>query len=308
MARTLLVRVIGFAAAAALASAAVQAPVLASAAPQDTPAQQGAPQEPTMQADTSTKVLESGFQHLYELKFDEARTDFFAYQKARPDDPMGKAAESASYLFEQFNQKGVLTSEFFLSDEKFLGGVDGSAAQNKNERFLQANDAARLMAKSRLKTDPRNIRALLVLTMTDGMESDYDALIIKNQLAGLHMMKQAEAEANTLLAIDNTMQDANVALGMSNYVIGCLPSYKRAFLFFGGMHGDRVRGMQQMASAAERGHYFKPFAEVMLALAYEREHDNGNAQKWLAQLASTYPENPVFTRELEIVNKKIAKA
>ncbi|MGC2721665.1 MAG: hypothetical protein WA209_18920, partial [Candidatus Acidiferrales bacterium] len=127
MARTLLVRVIGFAAAAALASAAVQAPVLASAAPQDTPAQQGAPQEPTMQADTSTKVLESGFQHLYELKFDEARTDFFAYQKARPDDPMGKAAESASYLFEQFNQKGVLTSEFFLSDEKFLGGVDGSA-------------------------------------------------------------------------------------------------------------------------------------------------------------------------------------
>lgn len=261
-----------------------------------------------MQADTSTKVLESGFQHLYELKFDEARTDFFAYQKARPDDPMGKAAESASYLFEQFNQKGVLTSEFFLSDEKFLGGVDGSAAQNKNERFLQANDAARLMAKSRLKTDPRNIRALLVLTMTDGMESDYDALIIKNQLAGLHMMKQAEAEANTLLAIDNTMQDANVALGMSNYVIGCLPSYKRAFLFFGGMHGDRVRGMQQMASAAERGHYFKPFAEVMLALAYEREHDNGNAQKWLAQLASTYPENPVFTRELEIVNKKIAKA
>jgi hypothetical protein len=164
------------------------------------------------------------------------------------------------------------------------------------------------MAKSRLKSDPKNIRSLLVLTMTDGMESDYDALIIKNQLAGLHMMKQAEAEANTLLAIDNTMQDANVALGMSNYVIGCLPSYKRAFLFFGGMHGDRVRGMQQMASAAQNGHYFKPFAEVMLALAYEREHDNSNAQKWLAQLASTYPENPVFSRELEIVNKKIAKA
>jgi hypothetical protein len=46
----------------------------------------------------------------------------------------------------------------------------------------------------------------------------------------------------------------------------------------------------------------------MLALAYEREHDNSNAQKWLAQLASTYPENPVFSRELEIVNKKIAKA
>jgi hypothetical protein len=260
-----------------------------------------------MQADNSTKLLESGFQHLYQLKFDAARTDFFAYQKARPDDPMGKAAESASYLFEQFNQKGVLTSEFFLSDQKFLGGVDGSAEQNKNQRFLEANDAARQMAKSHLKSDPKHIRSLLVLTMVDGMESDYDALIIKKQLAGLNMMKQAEAEANTLLAIDNTMQDANVALGMSNYVIGCLPSYKRAFLFFGGMHGDRTRGMQQMGSAAEGGHYFKPFAEVMLALAYEREHDNTNAQKWLERLATEYPDNPVFQRELAIVNKKLGK-
>lgn len=265
-------------------------------------------QEPTMQADMSAKLLESGFDHLYQLKFEAARTDFFAYQKARPDDPMGKAAESASYLFEQFNQKGVLTSEFFLSDEKFLGGVDGTAAQNRNELFLKTNEEARGMAKARLKTDPKSIRSLLVLTMVDGMESDYDALIIKKQLAGLNMMKQAEAEANTLLAIDNSMQDANVALGMSNYVIGCLPSYKRAFLFFGGMHGDRTRGMQQMDSAAQKGHYFKPFAEVMLALAYEREHDNASAQKLLAQLATAYPENPVFARELEIVNKKTGKA
>jgi hypothetical protein len=265
-------------------------------------------QEATMQADTTAKLLESGFDHLYELKFDAARTDFLAYQKARPEDPMGKAAESASYLFEQFNQKGVLTSEFFLSDQKFLGGVEGTAAQNANQRFLEANDAARGMAKQHLKSDPKNIRSLLVLTMVDGMESDYDALIIKKQLAGLNMMKQAEAEANTLLAVDNSMQDANVALGMSNYVIGCLPSYKRAFLLFGGMHGDRTRGMQQMDSAAQRGHYFKPFAEVMLALAYEREHDNASAQKLLAQLVEAYPGNPVFSRELELVNKKLGHA
>jgi hypothetical protein len=302
---------VGITAAAAIALTIGAAPIRLNAGAEPglrtSQAQQAAPQEPTMQADNSTKLLESGFQHLYQLKFDAARTDFFAYQKARPDDPMGKAAESASYLFEQFNQKGVLTSEFFLSDQKFLGGVDGSAEQNKNQRFLEANDAARQMAKSHLKSDPKHIRSLLVLTMVDGMESDYDALIIKKQLAGLNMMKQAEAEANTLLAIDNSMQDANVALGMSNYVIGCLPSYKRAFLFFGGMHGDRTRGMQQMGSAAEGGHYFKPFAEVMLALAYEREHDNTNAQKWLERLATEYPDNPVFQRELAIVNKKLGK-
>ncbi len=88
---------------------------------------------PVMEADTSAKLLESGYRHLYELNFEAGRERIFvAYQKVRPDDPLGKASEAASYLFEQFNQKGVLTSEFFLNDEKFLGGVEGSAATNKN--------------------------------------------------------------------------------------------------------------------------------------------------------------------------------
>jgi hypothetical protein len=257
---------------------------------------------PVIEADPSAKLLESGYRHLYELNFDAGRQDFLTYQKMRPDDPLGKASEAASYLFEQFNTKGVLTSEFFLNDDKFLGGVEGSAAQNRNTAFLQANNQAREQAKSRIKVNPKDMQGLLVLTITDGMESDYDALIIKKQLDGLTMMRHAEAEANEVLKIDPTEQDANVALGMSNYVIGCLPSYKRAFLWFGGLHGDRTRGMEQMQSAAEHGHYLQPFAKVMLALAYEREHKPERAKELLAELAIQFPDNPVFARELALAN------
>ena len=94
---------------------------------------------------------------------------------------------------------------------------------------MEANSQAREQAKKLLKCNPKDIHGLLALTIADGMESDYDAIMIKKQLPGLSMMRQAEADAKTLLAIDPTEQDANVALGMSNYVIGSLPSYKRAF-------------------------------------------------------------------------------
>jgi hypothetical protein len=260
------------------------------------------PTTPVMEPDVSANLLESGYRHLYELNFEAGRKDFQAYQKMRPDDPLGKASEAASYLFEQFNQKGVLTSEFFLNDEKFLGGVEGSGAANKNAAFLEANNQAREQAKARIKRNPKDLQGLLVLTITDGMESDYDALIIKKQIDGLKMMRNAETEANLVLAIDPSEQDANVALGMSNYVIGCLPSYKRMFVWFGGIHGDRTRGMDQMQSAAEHGHYLKPFAKVMLALAYEREHKPERAKELLAELATEYPNNPVFVRELALVN------
>src|ERR1700691_4120939 len=265
---------------------------------QKAPASQG----PVMEPDPSVALMEKGFQRLYELNFNGARVEFLAYQKNLPDDPMGKASEAASHLFEQFNAKGVLTSEFFLSDDKFLGGVDGTAAQNRNAAFLQANGAAREQAKARIKANPKDMEGLLVLTLADGMESDYDALIIKKQLEGLTMMRHAEAEANAVLAIDPSEQDANVALGMSNYVIGSLPSYKRVFVWFGGLHGDRTRGMEQMQSAAEHGHYLQPFAKVMLALAYEREHKPERAKELLAELATEYPNNPVFARELALVN------
>jgi len=120
-----------------------------------------------MEADPSVALMEKGFQRLYELNFNGARVEFSAYQKNLPDDPMGKAAEAASYLFEQFNAKGVLTSEFFLSDAKFLGGVDGDASQNQNPAFLQANNRARELAKRRLKSNPHDIHGLLALTIAD---------------------------------------------------------------------------------------------------------------------------------------------
>jgi hypothetical protein len=269
----------------------------------ETPAS-ASPQVPLMEADPSAQFLESGYRHLYELRFDDARLDFMSYQKARPDDPLGKASEAACYLFEQFHTRGVLTSEFFVNDETFLGGVSGTAEQNHNAGFVAANSQAREQAKALLRKNPRDIHGLLALTIADGMESDYDAIIIKKQLPGLSMMRQAEADAKTLLAIDPAQQDANVALGMSNYVIGSLPSYKRAFLWFGGLHGDKQRGMDQMGSAADHGHYLKPFAKVMLALAYEREKKPALARTLLAELAVEFPTNAVFARELTIVNKQ----
>ena len=257
---------------------------------------------PRIEAAPSTGMLEGGFRNLYELNFRGGRDKFVSYQRLEPRDPMGKAAEAASYLYEQFNSKGIFTSEFFLSDEKFLGGAIGTPADNRNDAFLSANHAARDMAETVLKTEPRDSHSLLVLTMTDGMEADYDALLVKKQMAGLSLTKQADAEAAKLLAVDPSAEDAYMALGAANYVIGCLPSYKRAFLWFGGIHGDREKGMEQLQRAADRGHYMQGFAKAWLALAYEREHQPEQARRLLTELMAEYPANPLYAKELALLD------
>ena len=262
---------------------------------------------PRMAAAPSAGILDSGFRSLYELNFKGGRDKFLDYQKLQPDDPMGKAAEAASYLYEQFNAKGIFTSEFFLNDDKFLSGAMGTPQDNRNDAFLNANHAARDMAAARLKADPGDRQGLLVLTMTDGMEADYDALIVKKQMAGLGLTKQADAEAIKLLAVDPSAEDAYMALGAANYVIGCLPSYKRAFLWFGGIHGDRTKGMEQLQRAADHGQYLRPFAKAWLALASEREHQPDRARELLQQLVAEFPANPLYARELALLEHPAAK-
>ena len=252
---------------------------------------------------TPASVLDAGFRNLYELNFKRGRERFLSYQKLAPNDPMGKAAEAASYLYEQFNTKGIFTSEFFLNDQKFLGGASGTPTENHNGPFLEANRMAREMANERLKADPLDRQGLLVLTMTDGMEADYDALIVKKQMAALGLTKQADAEALKLLAVDPKAEDAYMALGAANYIIGSLPVYKRAFLWFGGVHGDRERGMEQLQRTADHGHYLQPFAKAWLALASEREHQPERARLLLEQLVAEFPSNPLFARELALLNR-----
>ncbi|HKS82575.1 MAG TPA: hypothetical protein VJR23_13815 [Candidatus Acidoferrales bacterium] len=256
----------------------------------------------SVSADPVPEMLDKGFHRLYGLDFRGAREEFLAYQKARPEDPMGKAAEAASYLFEEFNAKGILTSEFFLNDDKFLKGLDGDPRANANAPFMNANSAAREMAKEVLSANPRDTNAMLVLTMTDGMESDYDQVIERKQLPAVSLTRQAENEASALLAIDPNAKDAYVALGAGHYIIGCLPGIKRAFLWFGGIHGDKERGMEEMKYAVAHGHYLQPFAKILLALAYRREHEPDLARPLLADLTQEFPTNPLFAHELALLD------
>jgi hypothetical protein len=257
-----------------------------------------------MSADPAASLLDTGFRYLYELNFQEARETIATYQKRRPEDPLGIAAEAASYLFEQFNDKGVLTSEFFLNDSRFLGGIEGTPSENTNAAFLGANRRARELAKMSLKLDARNVNGLLVLTLADGMESDYDAIIERKYIAAIRLMRQAEHEAEATLAADPSAQDVYVALGMSNYVIASLPVFKRAFLWMGGVHGDRARGMNQLHEAADHGRYLRPLAKVILALAYEREHQPDHARQLFAELVAEFPNNPLFSHELALLDQR----
>ena len=246
---------------------------------------------------TPIPELTAGFELLYTQKFPEARMKFNDWESQHPLEPFGEVAVAASYLFEEFYRQGVLTSDFFLNEKKFLSGIDGKPSPELMSKFQDALARTRALANQRLKSNPNDTEALFALTLAAGMESDADMILRKERLEALKLLKLANEYGKTLLHQRPDANDAYVALGSANYIIGSLSGGMRFILTFGGVHGDKKLGMQQLGKSADTGLYLRPFAKIMLALAARREKQDALAQKLLRELSQEFPASPLFEAE-----------
>jgi hypothetical protein len=130
------------------------------------------------------------------------------------------------------------------------------------------------------------------------MQADYASLIDKRQIESLKKIREADAYSKKLLEVAPDAADAYLTLGAANYIIGSLPTPKRFFLHFVGIHGDKNAGIQQLEIAADHGHYLRPFAKILLAMAALREKKPEVARAQLSELVAEFPENPLFAGEL----------
>jgi tetratricopeptide (TPR) repeat protein len=246
---------------------------------------------------TTVPELSAGFDLLYRQRFAEAREAFASWESRNPREPFGQVAIAAGYLFEELSRQGVLTSDFFLNEKKFLHGIEGSPDSERMSHFRDAIARACELARERQKTNPKDGEALLALTLAAGMESDAESILEKRHLAGLKSMKKANGYAKELLAQYPDATDAYVATGIANYVIGSQSGGTRFALWFGGIHGDKKLGMEQVARTVENGRYLQPFAKIILALAARREKQDTLAQRLFRELTKQYPDNEQFASE-----------
>ena len=245
----------------------------------------------------SDPELEKGYKLLYEQHFTEAREVFEKWIQQNPTEPFGEVSLAASYLFEEFYLQHVLTSEYFLDDKRFLGGITGTPNPERMKGFEQAVIKARKLAFQKLKASPRDPEGLYSLVLVAGMQSDADSMLSKRHYDALKHLKEANSNAEMLLHDHPEAYDAYVAPGVAYYVIGSLPGSARFLLWFGGIHGDKQLGMSQVQKTADHGHYLKPFAQILLALSARREKMTEVAQKNLKELTEEFPGNPVYESE-----------
>lgn len=239
-------------------------------------------------------LLEQGYRHLYNLEFAQAHQNFQEWQRLKPNDPLGPVSDAAAYLFAEFDRLHILQTEFFTHDQHFTTDNRLVPDPELRRKFQEALQATRTVAAR----GPADNNARFALILSNGLESDYLALIEKRYRESLQKMKSGRTMAESLLASDPTYYDAWIAVGVENYMLSVKPAPIRWLLRMGGAETNRALGIEKLKLTAEKGHYLAPFAKLLLAVDALRQHNNQQATDLLQGLAIQYPRNPLYRQEL----------
>jgi len=245
-----------------------------------------------------TGLLDRGYRDMYNLDFEAAHVVFHDYQKLNPADPLGPVSDAAAYLFSEFDRLSILQSEFFVNNNSFFSlqrRQPDAAAKADLDRDLRRADE---LASAVLTGAPDDANALLASVMRSGLHADYLSLIEKRNVAALTEVKRGRAIAERLLSKHPDCYDGYLAVGLENYILSLKPAPVRWILRAGGAETNKEIGIEKMRLTAEKGHYLKPYARLLLAVAALRDKNKPEAGRILTWLSSEFPQNRLYREEL----------
>ena len=243
--------------------------------------------------------LDLGYLQMYDLQFTAAHKTFADYAQVYPDDPLAPVSDAAAYLFAEFDRLKILQAEFFVHDENFRGEHQKLNADPAVRKAFDADLAkADKLASGTLRGMPRDSNALFASVMVLGLRADFDGLIDKRDLSALSSVKTGRAIAERLLTIDPSYYDAHLAVGVENYMLSLKAAPVRWFLQLAGAQTDRQVGVERLTLTAEKGHFLKPYARLLLAVDALRRKDTSKAREILTGLSEQFPHNRLYVEEL----------
>jgi hypothetical protein len=242
--------------------------------------------------------LNDGYYALYNLDFNAAHAHFGQWMTAHPDDCLGSASDAAAYLFTEFNILGVLDIELFADDNRFTSRtrppVDPVLKKGFNDRIDQSNR----LADAALQRNPNDSNALYCKAVTSGMQADWASLIDRHEYGAYKFSELASKYAKQALAINPTLYDANLAVGIENYMLSLKPAPIRWILGMAGAGTNKAEGVRLLKLTAEQGHYLAPFARLMLAVGELRDGRVQQGKAILVGLSQEFPQNTLYQRQI----------
>ncbi len=242
--------------------------------------------------------LNDGYHDMYNLDFAGAHAHFAQWIQTHPDDPLGPASDAAAYMFSEFDRLGVLDIELFSDDNRFESRQRPQVDPMLKKGFNDRADQADRLADAAVARNARDANAYYVKALTSGMRADWSSLIDRREYGAFKYSETASRYAKQALELNPTLYDANLAVGIENYMLSLKPAPIRWVLGITGAGTNKEEGVRLLKLTAEQGHYLAPFARLMLAVGELRDGRRQQGKAILMRLSEEFPQNTLYQRQI----------
>lgn len=239
-----------------------------------------------------------GYDHFYNLEYDQAIAIFTTGTKEHPDDPTAWNQLAHAILYRAMYRSGALESELVTGSNPFLHREKVHVTPEESREFDGAIGKAIELSQQRLKNNPDDTEGLGPLGVAFALRGNYAFLIRKAWVDALHDATDARKAHKRLCELEPANADARLIPGVYDYVAGSLPLAYRILGFLAGYHGDRNRGIRTLETVAREGASNREDAEILLAAIYRRERHAREAIPMLDDLIRRFPRNHLLRFEI----------
>jgi len=251
------------------------------------------------QSSSTTSQLDElraqGYEALYNLDYSTARKYFHEMIQAAPDNPVGAECLATSIWLQQLNEQWELKGSLY-SNKSYA--EDDKPDQQPGIDFRGFIRQTKQLSQARLKRDPRDQEALYLLGAAEGLEAAYFAGIERKFMSALRSAQDSVEHHRALLKTAPNFHDAELTIGLYNYVVGDLPLPVKMLVSPMGVKGSKKRGLEALERVAREGHWARDLALVLLVDLYKREKRWSDSIKVTRDLVSRYPRNYLFKLQL----------
>jgi tetratricopeptide (TPR) repeat protein len=225
-------------------------------------------------------------EHIYSGRSDLAIPEAQALQRGQPDHPLGYLLEAearwwqiwclaADYKYGMSLPRHLAKA---LGDQVYLDVV--AKAETTAEASLAKHESAEMQ---------------LYAGMAGGLAARMYGLRAENRAAARAGVRAREHFLRAL-ALEPSLADADMGLGLYNYYVDTLSTIARVLRFFMGIPGgSKDDGIRQLQLAIDHGQLTSALARYYLAVClhlYDQKYEQ--ALRVATPLVEKYPENPVF--------------
>jgi len=238
----------------------------------------------------------SGIEALYNLDYDKANRDFKEIAQSFPNHPAGPQLLAARLWIKTLYESRRLQVSLY-SSESFYTTSDDKVDPKIVTEFRTLTREAKRICEAKLKQDPKNIEALNFLAATEGLKASFEEAVERRHFAALRDGNDAVNHHRDVLKLDPKYVDAQLTIGLYEYVIGALPLPKKILAGIGGFRGSKKKGLAMLEQVAKEGRWSQDDAKTVLILLYTRERRFGDALKLTRELSAKYPRNYLYRLE-----------